>query len=777
MVRRHGWQLPAHTFQVMAITVFFLLAVTFYVFLAPFLGSSTLEYCAIALYSAVAFAVFILYVRCSAIDPSDPGIFISDIERSISKHEKKGPFSESSTATALSGRDGEQSPGLPVFSTNSNVLPVQKDFAVKLSQVVNNMDSTKRKLPQSFCAGVGALFCGWLVKDDNCKNEGSLQQPVVEDDILFCTLCNAEVRKFSKHCRSCDKCVDGFDHHCRWLNNCVGKKNYMTFVSLMATSLTWLILEWGVGIAVLVRCFTDKKGTNYQIVDKLGDSFSRAPFATVVASCTIVSLLATLPLGELFFFHILLMRKGITTYEYVVAMRAQSEPQGGSAEGDAQSVPSSPSSSTVTGFSGSSSVGLQYVGAWCTPPRVFVEHQDEIIPHLGPGRIPSTVDPDSAVAVARHDNKAQRRPVRISAWKLAKLSPNEAARAAAKARENSSILKPIGNQVVRIAAPDYTSSSNISTRSSVSYDLGSANGRRKGKEDSALAKVPYNTKDEARLIFEAGAPRSSYSSTGYSMNDSELLSPLPLERKYGPSSSHQHETFSTKLKQSLVPLTVPSALIPTGNIPMHLKGTQSQSSADCPPWVGTATSDGYDASGGESVDERLGQGEQWPNKYNVTLSSGRRVPSSRDTKSGRGVSQQGHGAGENSILSLVKQTWVEPPQSVSTISDDPTASELDFGKPHSHILHASQHSSPSMMKGSQATDPLLYTGTSIFYDGPISAPVKNSSAAAGRNYSLSLPSTPLPEQTHEEPHVFPDGKLLRVSATRSHSPVFIPRSS
>lgn len=45
-----------------------------------------------------------------------------------------------------------------------------------------------------------------------------------------------------------------------------------------------LVLEWGVGIAVLVRCFVDKRGIEHQIIDKLGNGFSRAPFATVVVS-------------------------------------------------------------------------------------------------------------------------------------------------------------------------------------------------------------------------------------------------------------------------------------------------------------------------------------------------------------------------------------------------------------------------------------------------------------------------------------------------------------
>lgn len=43
-----------------------------------------------------------------------------------------------------------------------------------------------------------------------------------------------------------------------------------------------LTFECGVGIAVLVRCFVEKRATEDQISSRLGDGFSRAPFATVV---------------------------------------------------------------------------------------------------------------------------------------------------------------------------------------------------------------------------------------------------------------------------------------------------------------------------------------------------------------------------------------------------------------------------------------------------------------------------------------------------------------
>lgn len=43
-----------------------------------------------------------------------------------------------------------------------------------------------------------------------------------------------------------------------------------------------LIIEFGVGIAVFVRCFVDRGGMENEIAERLGIGFSRPPFATVV---------------------------------------------------------------------------------------------------------------------------------------------------------------------------------------------------------------------------------------------------------------------------------------------------------------------------------------------------------------------------------------------------------------------------------------------------------------------------------------------------------------
>lgn len=77
----------------------------------------------------------------------------------------------------------------------------------------------------------------------------------------------------------------------------------------------------------------------------------------------------------------LTLDQGITTYEYVVAMRAMNDADeqygnmGNLAEYADEQYANSPSGSTATGMSGGSSLSLHYKGVLCTPPRVFVDYQ------------------------------------------------------------------------------------------------------------------------------------------------------------------------------------------------------------------------------------------------------------------------------------------------------------------------------------------------------------------------------------------------------------------
>uniref|UniRef100_A0A7N0U062 S-acyltransferase n=2 Tax=Kalanchoe fedtschenkoi TaxID=63787 RepID=A0A7N0U062_KALFE len=524
MVRKHGWELPAHTFQVVAITVFCLLVIAFYAFFAPFLGGRIWEYVLLGTYSPVAFLVFILYVRCTAINPADPGI-LSKFEEDAQHEENKRHGLPSGGQNRKFGASQSGMQSSPSSASRSSVAGANSSLKDSVVEV-EGPDAPSLPRKPSSCY-IGGILCAICVHEDCRKDEESdLLGP--SEDALFCTLCNTEVRKFSKHCRSCDKCVDGFDHHCRWLNNCVGRRNYVTFIALMAISLLWLVIEAVVGIAIFVRCFVNKSGMEAEIIARLGNGFSRAPYATVVAICTAVSMLACVPLGELFFFHMILIRKGITTYEYVVAMRAMSEaPAGGSVDEQIANILYSPSGSATTGMSGGSSLGLPYKGAWCTPPRVFVDYQEEVVPHLDPGMVPSTVDPDAAGVPDKANKAASKRPVKISAWKLAKLDSNEAMRAAAKARASSSVLRPLDNR--NVGDPEGCSSSNVSVRSSLSADTTGVNKEVKHSGGLRLSPVRNSFAPSQGSIdeYETGTQSMSSFSSPSHMHESVTLSPLP----------------------------------------------------------------------------------------------------------------------------------------------------------------------------------------------------------------------------------------------------------
>lgn len=118
--------------------------------------------------------MLLLYVRCSAINPADPGVFGN---QPLSKHDENSSFSQ------LSG----------AMSSPLSALQSEKDYSHKSTLAEQGRIGWDK--PPSLCsvAGLCALSCGWLVSDDNCVNEARFEQPVSEEDILFCTLCNAEV--------------------------------------------------------------------------------------------------------------------------------------------------------------------------------------------------------------------------------------------------------------------------------------------------------------------------------------------------------------------------------------------------------------------------------------------------------------------------------------------------------------------------------------------------------------------------------------------------------
>ena len=121
------------------------------------------------------------------------------------------------------------------------------------------------------------------------------------NEFLYCGECKSYVKKLSKHCRVCDRCVEEFDHHCIWLNNCVGSKNYKLFISLI------YVFEIDLTIFLISGSLLWNEGRweNY-LVEMI--------FVWIMMVILTIFWLLNL---SLIIFHMFLIRKGTTTYDFL----------------------------------------------------------------------------------------------------------------------------------------------------------------------------------------------------------------------------------------------------------------------------------------------------------------------------------------------------------------------------------------------------------------------------------------------------------------------------
>lgn len=247
-MRKHGWELPYHPLQVVAVAVFLALGFAFYVFFAPFVGRKLLQYIAMGLYTPLILLVSGLYIWCCATDPADPGVFKSKKYCKMlheGKHSQTKELKLASESTASLIRDENA-------VTVGEMRPIdEKLIGVGASTDIPITGTDKgnaHSCHSSRLISLLAMFpCVCLC---NCSNShGKSDQQMSEDGMFYCSLCEVEVFKYSKHCRVCDKCVDRYDHHCRWLNNCVGRRNYRQFFTLMVSALILVYVHLGLEIA------------------------------------------------------------------------------------------------------------------------------------------------------------------------------------------------------------------------------------------------------------------------------------------------------------------------------------------------------------------------------------------------------------------------------------------------------------------------------------------------------------------------------------------------
>ncbi|CAN6296054.1 unnamed protein product [Urochloa humidicola] len=556
-MRKHGWQLPYHPLQVVAIAVFSALGFAFYVFVVPFVGTKPFQIAAMAIYTPLITCVVVLYIWCAATNPGDPGIFKSTKDLKLDNYEKHSNFN-SDQGISHGGRQSE------AFGTADN--------SEKLSSMLERKDSPSwPKFSGILCLVCFPFSC--LCKRCLHSDNQSSEQNICEEGMFFCSLCETEVLKNSKHCRVCDKCVDGFDHHCRWLNNCIGKRNYKGFFVLMASAVILLVVQWLSGALVLIFCIVKQGEFSRQIVTKLGSSFSTVAFVIVVATCTILAMVATVPLAQLLCFHILLIKKGISTYDYIIALREQEDQQ----EVPGHQSPQMSIISSVTGFSTASSFGPLHRGSWCTPPRLFLEDQFDVVPpEVG-------VSQNAGSKKMKEEEGAKRKTgaVKISPWTLARLNAEEVSKAAAEARKKSKILKPIA----KYNGPD---------------NGGKPDHKVSNKKRPDRRGFPAELSLDPLATLSASGTESNFSDAAMEISGS--LAPLQLEARsaFQPSTAGSIRNIVSSPESSfdspdLHPFRISSSTAE------EMQGVMPHSTHKAIEFT-RSSSDGYEASGGEDSD-------------------------------------------------------------------------------------------------------------------------------------------------------------------------------
>ncbi|XVE53175.1 hypothetical protein DITRI_Ditri02bG0182700 [Diplodiscus trichospermus] len=556
------------------------------------------QYIVMGIYTPLITCCFGLYIWCAAADPADPGVFKS-------KKYLKIPENGKPSGPKLSKLGGDSTTSLhDDNATSAGGKMLGKDAATDetLKDTSGRIEGNNSSLKQSSCFLWIFSPCAFICKCTS-SNEESSEQQMSEDGMFYCSLCEVEVFKYSKHCRVCDKCVDRFDHHCRWLNNCIGKRNYRQFFVLMVSALILLILQWSTGILVLICCFIERKQFSVDISSKLGSSFTLVPFIIVVALCTILALIATLPLAQLFFFHILLIKKGISTYDYIIALREQEQEQQG--VGGQQSPQMSPASS-LTGLSSASSFSTFHRGAWCTPPRLFLEDQFDVVP-------PDTGSVSSfGKKMVGEEPIKKKNPgaVKISPWTLARLNAEDVSKAAAEARKKSKILQP----VVRREAPfGIQADSSFGSSGRRMFPRPDGNKRRASKRVRLPADIPMEP-----LSVKAADKGFNDTSSSLAPLQLEALSAFQTSRAMSSSVGIVASSPESSLDSpDIHPFRVSSSGAEesrqlTGLPAVHMSAQKGF-------LLSRSISDGYEASGGEDSDRVPSRIIQRPTNWNNVL--------------------------------------------------------------------------------------------------------------------------------------------------------------
>jgi len=129
----------------------------------------------------------------------------------------------------------------------------------------------------------------------------NVKQRSVQGAVRYCEKCECIKPDRSHHCSVCEVCTLKMDHHCPWVNNCVGFANYKFFMLFLCYALIYCIFIALTSLKYFVRFWEDSannKTPKYHIMFVF-----------------LVSLLFTISLSSLFWYHVYLVLHNRSTLE------------------------------------------------------------------------------------------------------------------------------------------------------------------------------------------------------------------------------------------------------------------------------------------------------------------------------------------------------------------------------------------------------------------------------------------------------------------------------
>ena len=203
---------------------------------------------------------------------------------------------------------------------------------------------------------------------------------------VHCYLCEKDVDHSSKHCRFCDKCIVRFDHHCKWLNTCIGQKNYPYFLAIIVSVLLLTSESLGISIALLVEAFAYPRSILGRIEhsdflqERIGSALSLDALQGLLIASVVVLFGLVAMIVQLGSFHVMLLWRGITTYDFIVLeqkrlrekqnqkLQRQIDRQNRAKSKTAISAEEGKSNSQSRSASSSGSTGIEMRGATASAP-------------------------------------------------------------------------------------------------------------------------------------------------------------------------------------------------------------------------------------------------------------------------------------------------------------------------------------------------------------------------------------------------------------------------